>query len=182
MAWVPKSFTPAPRSKPPGRSRVYKEFKSEGDTKPPRKPRKTKIVDSADEEAVRQASQSAAARQYKARRAEVFSKASDASDKQRGYLRILLGGFENCHTSELIRFVEFANQLPSGVGSMSKYDKNMVWLSSIYWVRAIDMALKGSNDLTSAIDEVAISFGYKSAWDMETGGLNLPTLPSALPR
>ena len=179
MAFVPKSVAPRPRKKLRGRS--YTPHKSEGDTKPPRKPRKIKQVDFNDEEAVRLASQESAARQYKARKADVFSHAKDATKEQQGFLRSLMGGFEECPTPVMIRFVEFANQLPSGAGTMNKWDRQRTWLSRIYWIRAIDMMQKGSNDLTSAREEIAVSFGYETVMDMEFGGdlFSLPPLPQA---
>lgn len=173
--WTPRNGAAAygtpvssgPKRIPGGYFKAYTAHKSEGDTKQPRKPRKTKPLDYSDEEAVRLASQASAARQYKAKRASVFSKAQPPSDKQRGYLRSLLG---DCRNSELERFVEFANQLPSQSG---------VNMTRQHWVRAIDLALTGKNDLCTALDEIAVSFGYLDALDMETGQLqlNLPPLP-----
>lgn len=125
------------------------------------------------------AGQEATARIYKQQRADKFSHAKPASEKMIGLLRHLLGDFENCPTIALYRFVEFANQLPSGHGTMDKFDRLRVWLSAIYWIRAIDMAQKGSNDLCSGIDEIAVSFGYETAFEMDMGGdmFSLPPLP-----
>ena len=64
---------------------------------------------------------------------------------------------------------------------MNKWDRQRTWLSRIYWIRAIDMMQKGSNDLTSAREEIAVSFGYETVMDMEFGGdlFSLPPLPQA---
>jgi hypothetical protein len=58
-----------------------------------------------------------------------------------------------------IRYVEFANNIESGGGSLNRWDilKGKTWLSRIYWIRAIDMLEYGRNDLYSAEELVAES-------------------------
>jgi hypothetical protein len=171
--WTPRNGASAygtpvgagPKRLPGGYFRAYTPHKSEGDTPKPRKPRKVKALDYGDDEAMRRESQRAAAVRYKSARASVFSKAKPPSPKQVSYLKSLLGGVPE-RVAE--RFVEFANQLPSSSGTH---------LTRIHWVRAIDMAIKGSNDLCTAIDEVAISFGYSDVLEMEMGELLLPPHP-----
>lgn len=84
------------------------------------------------------------------------TKAKDPSEKQIAYLRSQLGDESLAMT---IRYVEFANNVESGGGSLNRWDilKGKTWLSRIYWIRAIDMLEYGSNDLYSAEELVAES-------------------------
>ena len=84
------------------------------------------------------------------------TKAKDPSDKQIRYLQYLLGDESLGMT---IRYVEFANNIESGGGSLNRWDilKGKTWLSRMYWIRAIDMLEFGRNDLYSAEDLVAES-------------------------
>jgi hypothetical protein len=78
--------------------------------------------------------------------------------------------------SEVVRFVEFSNQVYSGQGTRRPV-QGKTFLSRIYWIRAIQMAEKGYNDLTNVGDELAVSFGYRDEdhmiWSYLQPSLNL---------
>ncbi len=142
------------------RAKQYEEHKAPEQTKPPRKPRKPAklVADMTEAEALRH-SQSIAIRQMKAKDAARFSMASDASPAQWEEIEAHLG-FPG--RSAIVRFVEFSNQLPSGIGTLDKWKggkQGRIWLSAIFFRRAIQMAKYGENELTSALDEIAISMG-----------------------
>lgn len=128
-------------------------------------PRKRKPIDLAGktEEQLIELSRTAVARRMKERKADVFSKAKPASEKQWNYLGALTGARTR---GELVRFVEFANQIPSGHGTLDIYDRRRVFLSTIYFIRGIEMALHGQNDLCRAEDEYAISCGFNDVFEM----------------
>lgn len=115
-------------------------------------------------------SKAATLRRYKADRAAVFSHAKEATDAQIYKLSALLD-----HPSATIYcgFVCWANGHYFGTPyTLSKWGKG-VYLSRLYWIRAIEMALNGSNDLFSAADLVAMSMGFEDDFDMMRNSLGV---------
>lgn len=146
-------------------ARVFHVDDSAPKIKKPRKKREPKPLRDPDlfsDEENRVHSLKLATRGAKAKAAHFYSMASDASDEQWEQLRGLL---DYPQRSSLLRFVEFANQLSSGVGTVNRWDKGKVWMTAIYFRRAIQMALHGENDLCSANDEFAVSCGYEDFFD-----------------
>lgn len=90
-----------------------------------------------------------------------------------------------CSRASLIRYVEFANQLPSGNGSLNPFDHpRKTFLSRQHFSRAIDLASRGHNVLTTVEEELAASFGIEveelmqaAADDLDEAFKDLPPLP-----
>jgi len=99
---------------------------------------------------------------YKKRFAERYSLAKPVSQEQFRYLANILGVQRY---SQLIAFVEWSNQVPCGAGSRTP-KRGKVFLSRIFWGRAIDMALKGYCDLWSCEDLAAVAMGYEDYNEM----------------
>jgi len=134
--------------------------------KKPRKKKHTKRSSDMTVEEMLLESQKSSTRIYKQKKAEVFSKATEISDAQLVSLSNMIGA-KTQH--QIIRFIEFANQYPSGYGRLQKYPREGLgqqWLTQIHYRRARDMAMTGVNDLCNAEDEVAVSFGYDNLIDM----------------
>lgn len=100
----------------------------------------------------------------KSRKADVFSQAQEATDKQWGKLSALLG--PECSRNTLIDFVAWSNGLYTAQATLNKYERGKVWLSRIYWINAIEMAMHGYNRHFSAIELFAQSCGYEDEFDM----------------
>lgn len=130
--------------------------------KKPRKPRKTFEQMTEEERGI--LSLAVATRNYKAKKADVFSHAQEASDKQWGKLSALLG--PECSRNTLIDFVAWSNGLYTAQATLNKYERGKVWLSRIYWINAIEMAMHGYNRHFSAIELFAQSCGYEDEFDM----------------
>jgi len=133
----------------------------------PKKKRKRDVrpldLDLFSTEALVERSKAATLRRYKAERASVFSQAKEATDGQIFKLSALLG---HPPASVYCGFVAWANGHYFGSPyTLSKYGKG-IYMSRVYWIRAIDMALNGSNDLFSAADLVAMSMGFEDDFDM----------------
>lgn len=102
------------------------------------------------------ASKAALMRRTKKAKAEKFSHAQDASEAQ---WNLLSGMLDTDSQSTVVRYVEWANQMQSNTGSHNKYG-GKIWLSRIFFIRAIDMAMKGYNELTSEIREMLVMEGF----------------------
>lgn len=108
-------------------------------------------------------SKAATVRRAKLSRADLFSNAKEASDAQIYKLSAELG---HPPSSVYCGFVCWANGYYFGTPyTLTKWGKGL-YISRIFWIRAIEMALNGSNDLFSAADLVAMSFGYEDDFDM----------------
>lgn len=133
--------------------------------KKPKKPKKTRELDLDlfNTEQLIERSKAATLRRYKMARASVFSQAKEASDAQIYKLSALLA---HPPASVYCGFVCWANGYHFGEPyTLTKWGKGL-YISSIFWNRAIDMALNGSNDLFSAADLVAMSMGFEDDFDM----------------
>lgn len=103
----------------------------------------------------------------------------DATERQYSMLHYQLG--EASH-SQVIRWVEFSNQVLSGHGTLNRFDvPRKVFLSRIYFIRAINMAMTGWNELTNVDAEIAYSFGMTEAefsrQNAEQLDMSFPDLP-----
>lgn len=169
MAWKPRSIVTEGRPKKPPL------FTSKGDAGKAikkRKPRAYVQLDLLDEQAVILASQKVALRHAKEKRAQtmqlLFSK--PPTQAQINSLAEMIG---TASREQCIRFVEFANQISSGMGSLRPFQKHRIFLSRIYWIRAMRMAETGSNELCNADDEVAQSMGFDTYFDMLSASMDL---------
>jgi len=82
------------------------------------------------------------------RKPEPPSQSQMPSKKQLWYLNKALGG---CSYPEMIRFVEFANGLPSGLGYFPGWqERGSHFLSRVLWIEAIKLAVNDRNHLGSA--------------------------------
>ena len=71
------------------------------------------------------------------------SNAQPPSQKQMDYLNMLLGG---CSYPSMIRFVEYANELPSGYGYFPRWqNEGQYYLSRFLWIQAISLIKNGRN-------------------------------------
>lgn len=144
MTWKPKSTV----AKPPAHKA--------GGFKPPRPKRRKPPIAMSDEQRAALSLAEETAR-YKKRFAERYSLAKTVSVEQLRYLADIL---QVHRYSQLLTFVEWSNQVPPGAGSRTP-KQGKVFLSRIYWGRAIDMALKGYCDLWSCEDLAAVAMGYE---------------------
>lgn len=135
-----------------------------------KKPKKKRKIDQEQpefelrsEDDLRQASRRATLRQDKAKKIEHFSNAKEVTDQQMMKLSELLG---HPPASQYCGFVCWANGYYFGTPyTLNKWGKGL-YISRVYWIRAIEMALNGSNDLFSAADLIAMSFGFEDDFDM----------------
>jgi len=82
--------------------------------------------------------------------------AQPISEKQWGLLaNLLLTG----NRVTLVRFIEWANDMPSDAGTLNRWDKTRVWLSRRYMVEAINMAKHDVNSHGTAWELLAANFG-----------------------
>jgi hypothetical protein len=82
--------------------------------------------------------------------------AKDASLSQIEKLKYELGGVSN---ADAMQFMAWSHGLYSDAMSLSRWDcrKGKVWASSIFWHRAIEMAMTGQNDFYTAEQLIEMS-------------------------
>lgn len=153
-----RSIQEAPRRKP---SRGFLPPKPKRARKP-----KAPIEDlSEDQQAIR--ALESATRRVKAQHAAIYSQAKPATQEQVERLSVELG---SPPFRLLLRFVEWSNGLHGQYGSLTtRPDK--VFLSRIYWHRALQMAIYGNNEFGTWGDLFAQDCGYADEADMNQGNL-----------
>lgn len=144
------------RAKKPARRFAVSEA-SKAKAKDTRQQKLFDAMNVADEAELRLGSKAALMRRNKAAKAAKFSHAQDASEAQ---WNLLAGMLDTDRQSTVIRYVEFANQIHSGTGSLNKWEPRKIWLSRVYFIRAIDMLMKGYTEVTSATREMLAMEGY----------------------
>lgn len=112
-----------------------------------------------------QARQASQHRIASAARAKLRSQARPYTEAQWTRLSVELGV---TYPPYIIRFVEFANGLSAGQGTLRQpewFEKptEKVWLSRVYWIEAINLAINGFNAHYTEAALMAESFGMSES-------------------
>lgn len=118
----------------------------------------------------------------KAAKGEKFARLAggmDASEKQWGMLYYQLG---QCSRHQVITYVAWANGVYPAAATLDRFETGKVFLSRIFWIRAINMALHGFNECGSEAQLLAeASLMTEEEWlrsfEMDDLFADLPPLP-----
>lgn len=118
----------------------------------------------------------------KAARAEKFVRLAggmDASEKQWGMMYHQLG---QCSRYQVITYVAWANGVYPAAATLDRFDKRKTFLSRIFWIRAINMALHGFSECGSEAELLAAASGlteeeWLSSFEMDDLFDDLPPMP-----